>query len=615
MKLFSASRLALGLLWVGMAGCGSSARTGPQPEVSLATSAEAQAQFRALREQWVSSALDARVGLERPLTRFVQRYPNDPQGRWARIYLAWISLQRGERELAERWLALSETGPAGAASDLLEVVRASLDLAAGRAEGAYRKLIELQGRLIDADDRLLCLDRLVVAAQANGQHQEAVLHMLELAAQAARRHRDRMWRSLAERLASIPLPVLEASLPTLSASAIQSSSVRPAERAAAVDWMRRQILDLLSRSAITEQDVELAQRLVASPATGAADEGDKSKLLLLATQGGLAPAVVGRTVGLALQLGDPTLRQRSIDVASGIALGLDLATGERGAEHVALQTRDVEGDALGQTLARLAGDGATLIVAGLDPRGARQAADFSARGGIPLLALHQPEGSPTDLAASVYVVGTDDAAANQVLRDALAPGLDALLTVGSPESPCPNHESSFAPLMGAAASNVRRGLLIEGGASCARNVLMGLAGSGRRWTIGLGLNALVVLGDDLRAHEVWTLGAGRLPQFEGARDAELERWLSRKGRAPSWYEALGHDVARIVDAALPAARPGVIRDPGAVSDAYRQVTAGLAQARLEGLWTSGAEKFGSDRHLPRQFRALRAPPNLVQTPR
>src|SRR5688572_9018096 len=104
MKLSCVYRLALGLLWIGTAGCGSSARTGPEPEVSLATSSEAQAQFRVLREQWVSSALDARVGLERPLTRFVQRYPNDPQGRWARIYLAWISLQRGERELAERWL-------------------------------------------------------------------------------------------------------------------------------------------------------------------------------------------------------------------------------------------------------------------------------------------------------------------------------------------------------------------------------------------------------------------------------------------------------------------------------------------------------------------------------
>ena len=360
--------------------------------------------------------------------------------------------------------------------------------------------------------------------------------------------------------------------------------------------------------------MELAQRLVASPATGSADEDDKSKLLLLATQGGLAPSVVGRTVGLALQLGDPTLRQRSIDVASGIALALDLATAERGAEHIALQTRDVEGDAMGQTLARLAGDGATVIVAGLDPHGARLAADFSARGGIPLLALHQPEGSPTDLAASVHVVGTDDAAANQVLRRALEPHLDALITLGSPESPCPDHESGVTPLLGAAALSARRGLLLEGSASCAHNVLMALVGSGRRWTIGLGLNALVVLGDDLGAHDVWMLGAGRFPLFEGARDAELERWLARKGRAPSWYEALGHDVARIVGAALPAAHPGVIRDPRGVSDTYRQATAGLAQAKLEGLWTSDAQKFGRDRHLPREFRALRAPTHRAQTP-
>src|SRR4051794_20258871 len=49
-------------LLAALAHCGP-ARTGLGPEVSLADSAEAQAQFRALREQWISTPPDARVGL------------------------------------------------------------------------------------------------------------------------------------------------------------------------------------------------------------------------------------------------------------------------------------------------------------------------------------------------------------------------------------------------------------------------------------------------------------------------------------------------------------------------------------------------------------------------
>ncbi|HKO95331.1 MAG TPA: hypothetical protein VJU61_29445, partial [Polyangiaceae bacterium] len=150
---------SLGITCLGASvGCGSATSVGPGPDVSLASSVEAQAQFRLLKEQWTSAPPDARIDLERPLTGFIQRFPDDPQGRWVRIYLAWIALQRGDLELAERWLGLAAPGETGAASDLSEVVRASIELARGRAPLAYAKLSALEGRLIDPDDRLLCLD-------------------------------------------------------------------------------------------------------------------------------------------------------------------------------------------------------------------------------------------------------------------------------------------------------------------------------------------------------------------------------------------------------------------------------------------------------------------------
>src|SRR5207253_7609961 len=104
----------------------------------------------------------------------------------------------------------------------------------------------------------------VLAALASSHYREALSSIQDLAALSARHHRDRMWRMLEPRLRAVPPQILEESLPRLSGNSLQSSSVRPAERTAAVDWMRHQILDVLSRSALEGRNVELAQRLVAS---------------------------------------------------------------------------------------------------------------------------------------------------------------------------------------------------------------------------------------------------------------------------------------------------------------------------------------------------------------
>jgi len=598
--------LAAALLALLAPGCGSGQAAGPEPEVALASSPEAQSRFRVLREQWVSSPLDARPALERALTDFVQRYPSDPRGRWARLYLAWINVQRGKLDDAERWLALAEPGPAGAASDLSGVVSAALLLAQGQPATAYRELLALSGRLIDADDRLLCLDQLVLAALADRRWQEAVDHMLELSAQAARRHRERMWRTLTPRLASIPLRELEASLPRVTTDRIQSPSVQPAERRAAVDWMRRSMLELLSQSAIDEQDVALAQRLVAAPQVQNSDDAEKSELLLLATRGTLDKTVSGRTLGLALELGDAGQSQNSIDVAAGIALSLDLAAPARGEQPILLVTRQVEGGKMGDALARLAGDGARLVVAGLDPSGARAAVDFAAQSGLPVLLLHEPNGIGKPLPPNVYVLGTDTARANDVLNAAIEQRFRGVLRVGSSEAPCPNGEAEGLALIDRASGAGRRARLeLDADASCARALLSMLYGTRRPLVLGFGLDASGVAWDRPEADELWGVGAGRLPLFEGTRDELESRWLARKGRPPSWYEGLGHDAAVIATVTLGPAPPAPIRDAAGVSAAYRAVSEQLARLQVRGLWTSERDRFDPTQRLPREFRAVR----------
>jgi hypothetical protein len=594
------------LLAAGTPGCGSKQATGPEPEVALASSPEAQARFRVLREQWVSSPLDARPALMRALTDFVQRYPTDPRGRWARLYLAWINVQRNELDVAERWLALAEPGAAGAASDLSGVISAALVLARGEPEVAYRELLALSGRLIDTDDRLLCLDQLVLAALADHRWQEAVLHMLELSAQAARRHRERMWRTLEPRLASIPLRELEASLPRVSTHAILSPSVQPAERRAAVDWMRRSMLELLSRSAIDAQDVALAQRLVAAPQGASGDDAEKSQLLLLATRGTLQKVVSGRSLGLALELADPAQSQRSIDVAAGIALTLDLAAPARDREPIVLCTRQVEGGKMADALARLSGDGARLVVAGLDPAGARAAADFAEQSGLPVLLLHEPSASARPLPPNAFVLGADSARANDILHATLEQRFRGVLRVGSNDAPCPQGDADSAALLERASGGGRRPRLeFDADPSCARGLLMHLSGAAQPLVLGFGLDASGVAWDRPLADELWAVGAGRLPLFEAPRDELESLWMSRKGRPPSWYEGLGHDAAALAAAVLGPAPPAPIRDAERVLEAYRAVIEQLVSVRSPGLWTSDSDRFDAGRRLPRELRAVR----------
>jgi hypothetical protein len=609
-----AARVGWVVLGLGFLHCGSSQHAGPEPELALATNAEAQARFRALRQQWVSSPLDARVALERSLTDFVQRYPTDPQGRWVRIYLAWISLQRGKLEDAERWLALADPGSAGAASDLSGVVRAALELSEGRTEAAYRSLLALSGRLIDADDRLLCLDQLVLAALADRRYQAAVLHMLELSAQAARRHRERLWRTLEPRLASVPLRELEASLPNLTPDKIQNPSVQPAERRAAVDWMRRTLRDLLSRSAIDEQDVALAQRLVASPRAPEAEE-EKSELLLLATRGTLEKTVSGRTLGFALDLADPARSQRSIDVATSIALTLDLSSPVKDSSTIVLSTRQIEEADVADALARLTGDGASLLVAGLDAPSARAAADFARDSGAPVLLLHEPAGQEP-LPPSVFVLGAHEAEANDVLFAALEQRFRGVVRVGMSGTSCPNGGDEVGALVARAGSGGRRPrLMFDGDPSCARGVLMHFSEGERPLALGFGLDALGVAWDAPAADEVWAVGAGRLPRFEGARDALEERWFSSKGRPPTWYEGLGHDAARIAALALGPAPADVVRDAGGVRAIYGEVRERLATQRWPELWTSEGDRFDEKHRLPRGFRAERIAATATEGPR
>lgn len=606
-----------GLLALALAGCSASTTAGPKPEATLADSHAAQEAFRGLHERWVATAPGARSGLEGELIAFVQTYPTDPKSRLARLYLAWLTLRRGDEVDAQRWLDLATRESPGTADDLAGVIRGALLLRAGHAAEAYDVLGSLAGQLIDKDDRLLCLDELVSAALAAKRYDAAVGHMLELAALAARRHRERVWRTLEPRLASVPITTLEQSLDTLGKGSAPSEVVSASEYAAARAWMRGLIRDLLSRSALVERDVNLAQRLVAAPRVGERATDADTELMLLATQAPTLAHIDGRTLGLVLDLTSPVARERSVQVAAGVAAALNAPR----SIAVELRSRVLNtGDAgLKDALERLVGEGAGVLLAGVEPDSAAAALEFARARSVPLLLLHEPRlARDAALGPYAFVAGSDAELPNELLRRQLVgQGVDPLVRVGSGAAPCPRGPAEplgpgFAPVRDTSAK--KAGLFFEAGARCARDVLMQLEDT-PSVVVGLGLEALAVAVDGPRARELWSVGAGILPLLDPPASPPLKAWLAEKGSPPSFYEALGHDAARFARAGLeqidPGKRDGESEPVGLV---YQRVRGGLASATLDELWTTEARSF-TEQRLPRAFRTLRLGRAEGATPR
>src|SRR5690606_15029719 len=105
--------------------------------------------------------------------------------------------------------------------------------------------------------------------------------------------------------------------------------------------------------------------------------------------------------------------------------------------------------------------------------------------------------------------------------------------------------------------------------TCAERVLEANLANKRPLAIGLGLEAAAALSAEMS--HVIALGATSYP-LSGS-TPELDRWLARHGRTPSWYEALGHAAATLAAAVLEALPAAELTERARVSahhDAVRE---------------------------------------------
>jgi hypothetical protein len=558
---------------------------------------------------------------------FVRRFPKDPAAKLARVYLAIGYFENRDYVHGDSLLATLGDAKEGATHDLATVARARSLRLQGAPRSALEALRPLVGKIIDDADREIFLEELALTAIAAHDDYEALAYLDAWLRGVGEEDRERVRTKIAQILQSLPREVLEQTYGTMRQRGVASGYSADTERLVAAR---------LARVAVDANDAALARWLLETSGRSATQTGAEAGIELgelAASRRGLE-VVAGRTVGILLPTHARALRDEAADVVRGVSWALDLPRQSGAPGAVRLVTRDDGVDEAGTRAAmeELAGEGASIILAGFDRASSDRASAWSERAGLPVLLLSAPSiarmprtsafvvGERTErelamlgeallrrgtkLAAFIVDTAEDEIAG----RAAEATGLvllpstrcDIPLAVaGKPRFPVASWRTSGA-----------QGWLIAGPASCARDVLREIEApsEGAKKRVGaLALTLEAGLPSMTPVAGVITLSAaaGFVPVLAtrptDVSEPDMRAYMERFGARPTYWTALGRDAGMLASAALRPLPSDTTSVPNAVVQRRAIVQAGLHTVRVP-LWTSDDKGFGADRVLSRALR-------------
>jgi hypothetical protein len=627
---FSPKNRALALALLGgailAAACGGG-RPEPRPVASLGSSTKAALAFERIRDEWTRSTDAGREVVRRDLESFAAVFPNDGLAPLARVYLAlsWMSPPE-QWERAEALLG-TMAPPPGTANDLYLVALAKDRRHRRDPDGAFDMLRPLVGKMVDGMARGMLEEEVSLDALEAHRDYEAIAYMDAWIRGANEEARDVIRAKIAKILTQLPQPALLGSLRAMRAGGSSHGYGEEIERL---------VTQRLADVAVEQGDPALARWLL-DPEAGAPSIGGEAGIELgeLATSKRGLGNVAGRTVGLLLPTDAPELRAEAADVARGMVWALGLPQSEPNAgEAIRLVTRDDAGDAdrtLG-SLEELAGEGASILVTGLDGASADRAIEWAEKKKIALVVLSAPLTAKTGdftfvvgeplasvikellLAASpqkkkervIAPVVSGDAAGLFVQSFAFDPGASWRAPVPCDVQAAKAGEPRF-PVASWAAAFVTTWLLATT-PECAADVIHEVGAHANGGVFALTLEAAGMSERAAPGTRVVTAAAGVFPLLTSSpssdpRSKEVLAMAARLGGRPGWWVALGRDagaLARKALATLPldtvTAEPDIVRRRVAARDALATVRALL--------WTSDSEGFDASHVLPRALRVV-----------
>ena len=589
-----------------------------RPVASLSASAAATVAFARIQKKW-DAADGSTPGTLRPsLERFITQFPNDGRVPLARAYLVFEMMDLGDWAGAEKALALlRDVGP-GTTGDVVTTGEARMLRHEGQPDAALDKLRPLVGKIVDATIRELFLEEITRDALETRRDFEAIAYMDAWLRGIGEDKKDRVHEKVVLELAKIPEQVLEQTYRAIRAN--RSVLGYGAD-------IQRFIAERLAETAIARGDPNLARWLLDGDAGPAFVGGDAGIALgeIATSKRGLVSAA-GRTIGLLLPTASVDQRDEAADVTRGVAWALELPREDpKSGDGVRLVTRDDGGNPARTEIAldELAGEGATVIIAAVDPKSAERALSWAEAHAMPLLALAAPDAASQ--AKWGFVVGPSRDEELAALADELAKRRVAkAAVVGSAATPILEGRGFplFLPFVSCdietrtageprfpVADWDRQGakaVVVAGPVECARDVIRELATLKKPVTVALtlddGSTTARANGVSLVAVSVGVVPVVALRPND-VHDPDVRAYMIRFGARPSYWTALGRDagaLARKASSALPldtATAPAEI----AARRAIVQSRIGSITARL---WTRDADGFGGEHALPRTLQVL-----------
>jgi len=623
---------------------------------TLATSPQAAAAFETIRDAWDDTDEYSPAALRAMIDRFLAQFPDDGLVPLARDALALVAMKQGDFATADAQIAMTARVPPGTAQDLRTVARARQWRLGGEPEMALGLLRPLLGKGVDPLERSVFEEELTLAALATHRDYEAISYM------------DAWLRATAEEDKPETIKAVRALVGRLSREvligALQAMRAQRASFGYGVD-IERILAERLVQIATASGDAELARSLLDTDAGPIVVPGDAAAALAeLATSRRGPNGVEGRAVGLLLPTESPGLRDEAADLLRGVMWALGLPPGVRsrvptprvgvdaGAstaaevcapleaapeldeprteEQLRLVTRDDAGssDRTEVSLDELAGEGAAIVVAGLDGQTATRALRWGANYGVPVIVLAPPDVDGSSPFGFVLgeprenVIGTLIRAAPSLASQTVVPVVDASeallyppqggriagLTLSPPVScdiPAAQAGDPRFPIM-QWGHDKTRAWLISGSSACAADVVAELSAAHARGVAALTLEA-AALPPRAGGLRVVSVEAGVVPTTAPGdpREEEVERFSATLGHV-GWWTALGRDAATLARVALRQLPATAVNQPRGVTERRATARDLLASARAR-LWTTEVTGWGEGRRMKRALCARDAP--------
>jgi hypothetical protein len=663
-------------------GCGGG-RGDSKPVAMLASSPQSAAAFEAIREALGDPEHTTPAALRAMVERFLVQFPEDGLVPRARVVLALADLRGGDLAGADAQLAMTSDVERGTTLELWIVARARRLRLGGDPEAGLALLRPIVGKSVDPLVRSLFEEELTLTALATHRDYEAISYM------------DAWLRASSPEEKPVTIAQVTAAVQHLSRAVLVSSLQAMSTQRVTLGYgveIERILAERLVQIATTSGDAELARMLLEADPQALANAGDAGTALgeLAASRRGLN-VVEGRTLGLLLPTQSPALRDESADVLRGVLWALGLPRGSRMApaadagapaataapaaapntcaalepapdlpeptpeDTIRLVTRDDAGE-LARTedsLDELAGEGAAIVIAGLDGESAAHALQWGEEHGVPVIALVPSTGAlaphagkagldrlrassgPPDASAPARTLfGFNLGEAREPVFDALAHAEPSLRTTIAAPIVDASQLSLFPPGGGAVASlrlgppvscdmpSARAGeprfpiaqwqhadttaWIVSGAPDCAADAVNELEAARVRGVVGLTLEAASLL-RETPGMRVVSARAGVVPETDprDPRAEEVRRFTATLGRA-GWWTALGRDAATLARATLLGTPVDSVSDPHAVAERRAAARAGLAAVHAR-LWTTESSGWGAQQTMNRSLCTVEGP--------